>query len=371
MMETEKKCADCGAEHADIEFGGRFYCKLCAGQLREKLKKRYYAGAKELGWEIQELWERLRDPGDLWLGDAASFVEADELARSQREDMALHYRSPDARTLLLAFVREKLAGDLRNFKEFDFETLKYDDLFGCMDPQSFDGDDTYIIRAVYVLLFGKAFPDMTDWREIGTGKCYRGDTIHTFHTVFGRPDPARRGHFRGIDRFAPVDDALYERIRRFRKKVCTLGNYVVLPNSTIKAGDRFVTLNTYRGTNHWRDYFDRFMLALEPCLRDRSAADETLYRLVHERNDFAFAAYRCRDGFARLARNLLLDDYLDAQGHAMNIFAGADGKVRFHWEEPQPPREVYLQGVMNYIDRAERIISNRADRMIEMLKAFC
>ena len=110
-------------------------------------------------------------------------------------------------------MREKLAGDLRNFKEFDFETLKYDDLFGCMDPQSFDGDDTYIIRAVYVLLFGKAFPDMTDWREIGTGKCYRGDTIHTFHTVFGRPDPARRGHFRGIDRFAPVDDALYERIR--------------------------------------------------------------------------------------------------------------------------------------------------------------
>lgn len=110
---------------------------------------------------------------------------------------------PDAQTLLRAFVREKLDGDLRNFREFDFEALKGDERFGCADPRKFDGDNTFIIRAVYVLLFGKAFPDMTDWRGIGSGMRYRGDTIHTFHTVFGRADPDRPGHFFGIDRFAP------------------------------------------------------------------------------------------------------------------------------------------------------------------------
>lgn len=279
--------------------------------------------------------------------------------------------APDAQTLLREFVRTKLDGDVRNFGSFDFETLKNDAIFGCADPQKFDSDDTCIIRAVYVLLFRKAFPDMSDWREIGTGKPYRGDTIHTFHTAFGRVDPERPGHFYGIDRFAPVDDALYERIRRFHKKICSLGNYVVLPNSAVRENDGFVTLNTYRGTNRWHDYFDQFMLALEPCLGNASDADETLCRLVRERNDSAFAAYRGRGGFVRLVENLLLDDYLDADGHAKNIFADADGKVRFHWERPAPPREVYLRGVTNYLEHAERIISRRAERMVEMLKAFC
>ena len=211
---------------------------------------------------------------------------------------------------------------------------------------------------------------MTDWREIGTGKCYRGDTIHTFHTIFGRPDPEKPGHFYGIDQFLP-DDSLYDRIRSFHKKVCTLGNFVVLPNSAVKGEKSFVTLNTYRGTNHWRDYFDQFMLALEPCLVNNCNADETLYSLVHERNHYAWENYKNQAGFTRLVKALLLDDYLDENGHAKNLFADTNGKVRFHWEKPQPSRGLYLQGVVNYLDYAEKIISNRTDRMIEMLKEFC
>ena len=72
-----------------------------------------------------------------------------------------------------------------------------------------------------------------------------------------------------------------------------------------------------------------------------------------------------------MIKALLLDDYLDTDGHAKNLFADANGKVRFHWEKPQPPRELYLQGVTNYLDHAEKIISKRADRMIKMLKEFC
>ena len=367
---NKNHCADCGDENADIKFKDQFYCKCCANFLMAKLKLQYYAGMKKLGWEIQDLWDQLRDPTDLWTGDAESFLEADEIKIYQHEDMALYYRSPDARKLLRAFVREKLDGDIRNFKEFDFEMLKYDELFGCINPQKFDCDNTCIIRAVYVLLWSKVFPDMTDWREIGTGKCYRGDTIHTFHTIFGRPDPEKPGHFYGIDQFSP-DDALYDRIRKFYKKICTLGNFVVLPNFTVKSGKSFATLNTYRGTNYWRDYFDRFLLALEPCLVNGCNADKILYKLVHERNGYAFENYKNQEGFTRMIKALLLDDYLDADGHAKNLFADANGKVRFHWEKPQPPRELYLQGVTNYLDHAEKIISNRTDCMIEMLKEFC
>ena len=268
-------------------------------------------------------------------------------------------------------MHEKLDGDLRNFRDFELETLKGDPRFGCADPRNFDGDDACIIRAVYVLLWGGVFPDLSDWREIGTGKRYRGDTINTFHTMFGRVNPDEPGHYWGIDRFAPVDDDLYEAIRRFHKQVCSLGNFVILPNVSVGVRGHAVTLNTYRGTNRWHDYFDRFLLALEPCLDDGSRDDGILYELVHEANAPAFAAYRGRGGFARLARELLLDDYLDDAGHAKNLFADDSGKVRYHWENPRPPREVYLRGVRNYLDRAGRIISSRADRMIGMLEKFC
>lgn len=367
---SEKYCADCGDENVAIKFKDRFYCKCCANFLMEKLKLQYYAGMKKLGREIQDLVEQLHEPTDLWTGNAESFLEADEIRSYQYENMAL-YCSPDAQTMLRAFVREKLDGDINNFKDFDFETLKNDDFFGCVNPQNFDCDNTCIIRAVYVLLWSKVFPDMTDWREIGTGKCCRGDTIHTFHTIFGRPDPEKPGHFFGIDRFAPINDTLYERIRKFHEKICTLGNFVVLPNFTVKSWKGFVTLNTYRGTNHWYDYFDQFLLALEPCLVNGCNADKTLYELVHKCNGYAFENYKNQEGFTRMAKALLLDDYLDENGHAKNLFADAGGKVRFHWENPQPPRKLYLQSATNYLDHAEKIISNRSDRMIEMLKEFC
>ena len=89
MAVNTKKCADCGEEQADIKFKDRFYCRGCAGFLMAKLKLQYYAGMKTLGWEIQELWEQLRDPTDLWLGDAESFLEADEIRSPKMKIMVL------------------------------------------------------------------------------------------------------------------------------------------------------------------------------------------------------------------------------------------------------------------------------------------
>lgn len=371
MSENTQKCPACGSQQNTVKIKDRFYCPACASFIMAELKRRYYAGESDLGWEIQELWEQLKDPADLWIGDADSFLEADEIMRTEYEDMALYYRAPDASALLRNFVREKLNGDIRNFTEFNFQTLKYDTLYGCSDPDKFDCDNTFIIRAIYVLLFSDVFPDMQDWREITTGKSYRGDTVFTFHTIFGRPVPDKPGHFNGIDRYLAGDEPLYDRIREFHRNMARLGNYVVLPNHSVKLNDRFVTLNTYRGTNEWRDYMDQFLLALEPCLTAGDRRDETLYKLVHQRNRTAFAGYTTQQGFTRLVQNLLLDDFLDANGRAKNIFADSNGKVCFHWDFTRPAPEIYLAGVINYLDNAERIITDRTQRMIEKLRKYC
>lgn len=291
---------------------------------------------------------------------------------SRMEPSAPPPHLPDARKLLQAFTEEKLHGDLRNLKEFDFELLREDRIFGCRNPEDFDADDTFIIRAIFILLFRNVFPEMTDMGSVGRSRSYRGDTIHSFHTIFGRPIPGREGHFNGIEHFAPIEEELYERIRRFHKKGRTLGNFVVLPNIPLQTGKEFLTLNTYRGTSCcYRDYFDRFLLALEPCLTKESRKDRILYKLVHCQNKRAFAPYREKDGFVHLAQALLLDDFLNEEGSAANLFADAAGNVCFHWENPRPPREKYLQGVINYLDRAEKTISARSNRMILLLQEFC
>ena len=99
------------------------------------------------------------------------------------------------------------------------------------------------------------------------------------------------------------------------------------------------------------------------------AQDETLRELIAERNDWQMEQYQGQEGFTELARRLFLDDYLTSDGHARNLFADADGRVRFHWEDPRPTREVYLDGAFNYLEQAEGIIDRRADRILNSLAA--
>ena len=303
MNRNDRKCTVCGDENSGIKSGDKLYCRQCASDLMARMKQQYYSGAQQNGWEIQELWEQLRETSNRDFS-AELFDEEDEINGLPDEEREFSSYPSDAQILLRAFVREKLRGNLQNFLDFDFETLRGDERFGSKDSEHFDCDDTAIIRAVYVLLWRRVFPGLNAPGSIGTGKAYRGDTIHTFHTIFGRPNSEAPGHFFGIDRFAPIDDRLYERIRAFHRQSRTLGNYMVLPNIGLPVGRRILTLNTWRGTNRWHDYVDQFLLALEPCLDKGDRSDEILHRLVHERNALAFAEYMRPGGFAALANKL-------------------------------------------------------------------
>ena len=367
----QHKCIDCGENNATIKYEENYYCKTCARFLLTKLKNSYYNDKSKLGWEINELWEQIHDPYDLHTGDAESFLEEDEIIKDINGELDLYYRTFDPQVILRNFVKDKLDNNIENFVNYDFENLKYDQIYGCKNPEYFDCDNTYIMKAIYQLLFSKAFPAINDWRNIGSGKFYRGDTLNTFHTLFGREIPENRGHFYGIERFAPIDENLYNRIRKFKKSICTLGNFVVLPNYSYWTGRKNVTINTYRGCNNWKDYFDQFMIALENCLTNEKNPDEILYNLVHKRNYEAFNAYSSFDGFVKLANYLLLDDYLDENNHAKNLFTAFDGKVFYHWDKPQKSKELYLEGVDNYITIASKIINNRGQKMVEILKKYC
>ena len=88
-----------------------------------------------------------------------------------------------ARQLLQDFIREKLNGTLENIRTFNIKTLRGDDKFGC-PGRYFDCDDTEIMRAIYVVLWGDVLPELS-MDTLGNTEKYRGDTMNSFHTMFG------------------------------------------------------------------------------------------------------------------------------------------------------------------------------------------
>jgi hypothetical protein len=366
------KCIDCNSNNATIKYEEKFYCPSCAQFLLTKLKNEYYQNKNISGWKINELWQQLHVcSNNLDTQEAESFLEEDEILKELNEYLDIYYRPIDAKVILRNFIKDNLDNNIDNLIDYDFNNLKYDLVYGCQNPEHFDCDNTYIMKAIYQLLFSQVFPAIDDWRHIGSGKAFRGDTINTFHTLFGREIPEKKGYFYGIEKFAPIDENLYQKIRKFKSTISTIGNFVVLPNYSYWNGRQNVTINTYRGCNNWRDYFDQFMIALEECLCNKSSADQTLYNLIYQRNHQAFEPYTSFDGFVKLANNLLLDDYLDENNHAKNLFTSFDGEVFYHWENPQKVKDIYLAGVENYLTCASKIIQSRSQRMVNLLKELC
>lgn len=258
-----------------------------------------------------------------------------------------------AKKLVQEFVREKLNGIITNWKHFDTKELSGSDRFGC-PGRWFDCDDTNLMRAVYILLWGRECPDLT-MENLGTGKRYRGDTMNTFHTMFGREIPDRPGFYFGLERYDPPE-SLREEVRKFSKKCSQIGNYIVLPNSEYDGK----TLNTFRGCNEWHDFFDRFLMALQEFLCGNDHTDKTFRRLM-ENNQYFFHCYQGQSGFLQFADRFFLKDFLDPEGNAREIYS-----MNFHWRAPEK-REKYLSDAAEYLQNVNVIIERRSDLLLQAL----
>ena len=263
--------------------------------------------------------------------------------------------TPEAIDLVRKFVAEELRGNLDALAEYDLGTLEGHPLYGA-PGRTFDTDDCNLVRALFDVLYAEALPGLS-LPAIGTGRAYRGDTLNTFHTLFGRPIPGQPGRFAGLERHRPSDD-LRARAAAFHRTYHTLGNLAPLPNRSVGR----ITLNTYRGTHaQWRDAFPAFLQNLRLALLADPAADSTLGRLV-EANADAFGEFRGADGLARFAHRLDLDDYVDpATGLPIPHYAPNAHFI------PQSD-EAYFAAAERYLAIAPDLIQRRAERMVARLK---
>ena len=77
--------------------------------------------------------------------------------------------------LVRDFVKDYLDNDIAKFKDFDFNLLNGSAKYGC-DDGNFECENSNLIRAVYLLLWGNCVPDITA-NSLGKGK---GVTVEFF-----------------------------------------------------------------------------------------------------------------------------------------------------------------------------------------------
>ena len=258
-----------------------------------------------------------------------------------------------AAALIQDFISDTLAGDINNFRTFDFKSLKNSAKYGA-PGENFDCDDTLLMRAIYTVLWGSEFPGLS-MEQPTAGRRYRGDTMNSFHTMFGREIAGKPGFFAGVEKYAPSEE-FRERVRRFGKLCSNLGNYILLPH-WYACG---TTLNFYRGTNEWHDFFDRFLIELCKVLCNAEEQDERLIRLV-EVNGFYFDQRKGEENFRKMVKTLFLEDYCGSDGMPRKLFP-----CNFHWRDTND-REQYFHDANIYLDKTQSLILSRCSKMISAL----
>ncbi len=238
----------------------------------------------------------------------------------------------DCKRLLERFVKERLNGDLNALKTFCTSDLAGDRQFGARP----DGDDKEISRAVYFLVWGGVLPCYERPDQIGIGRgMYRGDTLNTFNSLFGKD--LRRAKER------ISEPRLIKKIEAFKREYCTVGNYMLLPNS--RAGK---TLNTYRGGYFgWRDYFDRFLSALKQSLACGESGHPRFDEIVRA-NDWYFQDV----DFKRFCEINFLDGYLNEAGAVVM------------YSDNQADYAAFAEA---YIAKSRKIIADRAEKIVSAL----
>lgn len=270
--------------------------------------------------------------------------------------------------LILDFLNIINAKSIYDLADFDFfellsfpnnEWKKY--VFETEKPYSkteFDPDNSKIARAIMFLIWNGLLPGLS-FDGIGTGKDYRGDTICSYGNLLYKES---------LENHELIVNCDKSKVIQFQKKYLNIGNFYLLPNSTISLySGKKETINTFRGfASGWHDYFDKFLLELKKCLEKENDTlldkpNEYLYKLVTTGiNQRYFRRFSTIESFININ---FLDDFVDDETCKLKSLFPENYSYRFDKNKKE-----YFEFVTRYIDFTEEMISHRAEKMITQLK---
>lgn len=118
-----------------------------------------------------------------------------------------------------------------------------------------------------------------------------------------------------------------------------------------------VEINLPKSKRLWRNYPDSFLKELREELVDETHRNKYLQSEFHK-NRKIYVHCKSKEGFDRLMKELLLENYLDENGYPLHLFAGIGSM------DKELDRETYLKAVDEYLDFCEKEIPQRAERII-------
>lgn len=267
--------------------------------------------------------------------------------------------------------------DLYNYESINKLFLNVEDKkryielsYGSNSKDALDCDDTHLARIVYFLIHKDeennefALPNLINFSDIGSGYKYkyRGDTINTYSTLFGSKN-------QGYEIFFKLCNVEDERVANFRNKYVTMGNFILLPATTVQLNPdtrKWHSMNSYRGTNErYRDYFDLFISRL----MNNDCIDFKLWKEQEELKDyFNFMNDKCK-----FIKANILENYFNMETHQAisNLFKHKDKEAPYYWYMDNKIDDIqYRQFALYYIDKATEIIRNRACKISNILKSL-
>ena len=278
-------------------------------------------------------------------------------------------------SILRGFIKDVLDGDIEKLREFDFTNLtKY--VGEIIDP------DMYLItQAIYILLWGDiyelTFEKMGSW-SWRNEYAFRGDTMNSFGSLFGKEDRRRdrtfafRAKFYGADK----DPCLWKKINEFYKSYHCIGNFIVIPNrGSLRNGINGARAGYYdrEECEGMRDYFDWFLVGIAEYQRKVINGDIHLSKFemqlqmnpeynpaflsIKEWEERFFLTPYFKDGKPTLLFKKPLEERLKVTDPN-----GSDPLVSYY------EADEYLELLEDFIDRSEEVIKYRTDKIIEALK---
>ena len=246
---------------------------------------------------------------------------------------------------LKKFVAERLDGDIKKLKDFDFYTLREDTEFGD-ERVSVVGLDSILMKSVLTLAFADTYPDFT-YESMDKHK-YKPDTINITNTIFGINF---EDYYKALETYdAPAE--LRERVVRFGKKVHTIGNTMVLPSG----------LTLMRNTKPLgRGYCDVFLAEFYKMMIGAKKCNMKMFDALNLKKK-EVATFRTEDNFNHIVHELMLEDFLDEEGKPKQVFQGL-----FSWE-PGISRDTFIKAANEFLDFCEPFVDKRADRIIDKLE---
>lgn len=279
----------------------------------------------------------------------SQFEETDKYRKEKAKEK--EEKSSDVYALRIVgdFIQERLDGDINKLRDFDLATLTEDEKYG---KENWPKNE--LAKSIMALVFGNIWPNLTV--DSINHYEYSSSQMVSFQNLFGSNILDK--YFKGMEKFNPSKKQ-FERALHVAHLLNSIGNLWVLPN---KLNDK-ETMASYKDNPKFRGYMDRYLQAMYAVFMDEKKPDIHLKGILYK-NRKVMTEYQGAKGWGHFINNLMLQDYVDADGKPKDIFD-------YVWSYMKDlDRDSYFRAVDKFCTFCEEVIPKRADQMIGVLKTI-